>query len=264
MEIVDEVKTRFCPRCERNLPLDCFARAKKRRDGIRAICKDCEGVIGKAKKNALREQVFDKLGHACARCQFSDKRALQIDHVFGGGNQEHSEISNPQKFLRKVLGDTQGLYQILCANCNWIKRAEQREERKAAPFTPEEIEKILQTNHGKPISEDTRKRISEAGKGKPAWNIGVPAWNRGLPRPDALKEKLSQIAIKIHADRSPAERSKLARDRDSKMTPDQRSERARRGAATQAAKSPEEKAETNRKSQATKKANREASYKPSE
>jgi len=228
--------TRFCPRCERNLELNGFSRAPERRDGIRSICKDCEGVILKARRTALKEQIFDKLGHACSRCGFSDKRALQIDHVFGGGNQEHAEIKNSDKFMKKVLADAEGLYQILCANCNWIKRMEKLEHRKQTPFTPEEIEKILQSNYGKPISEDTRRRISDAGKGKIPWNVGVPAWNRGVPRPDALKEKLSQIAIEIAANRTSEERSQIAKNREAKMTPEQRSEARRKAAATTEAK----------------------------
>ena len=230
-----EMRTRFCPRCERNLDFSNFSRAPKRRDGIRAICKDCEGVLWKAKTDSIKEQIYSKLGEACYRCGFSDKRALQIDHVFGGGNQEHLEIKNHLKFLKKVLSNEDGQYQILCANCNWIKRIELKEHRKQTPFTPEEIEKILQTNYGKPISEDTRDRISEAGKGKVPWNVGVPAWNRGVPRPDELKNRLSQIATKIHADRPFEERSRLAKERDSKMTPEQRSERARKAAATKKA-----------------------------
>lgn len=224
--------TKFCPRCERDLDLSCFGRAKKRRDGIRAICKDCERVIGGAKRKALKEQVYDKLGHVCCRCGFSDKRALQIDHVYGGGNQEHSEIKNVDKFLKKVLEDSEGLYQILCANCNWIKRAEGFEHRKQLPFTPEEIERILQSNYGKPISADTRQRISEAGKGKPAWNIGVPAWNLGIPRPPELKDKLSQLARERAANQTPEERSAIAQKREEARTPEQKSDQRKKAAET--------------------------------
>jgi len=228
--------TRFCPRCERTLPLSKFHKAKSRRDGIRSICKDCERVLGSARLAALKEKVYDKLGHVCFRCGFADKRALQIDHVFGGGNKEHAEITNKEIYLKKVLDDTEGLYQILCANCNWIKRAENQEIAHPMPFGVEMVEKILQSNYGKPISEDTRRRISDAGKGKIPWNVGVPAWNRGVPRPDALKEKLSQIAIEIAASRTPEERSQIAKNREAKMTPEQRSEARRKAAATTEAK----------------------------
>lgn len=187
--------TKFCPRCERDLEFDNFAKAQRRREGLRATCRDCESVIWKAKITKLKEQIYDKLGHVCCRCSFGNKKALQIDHVFGGGNQEHDEIKNHYSFLKKVLEDTGGLYQILCANCNWIKRAEKLEHRKPVPFTPEEIEKILQTNRGKPISDATRKRISDAGKGKPAWNKGIPAWNRGIPRTEEEKATISAACL---------------------------------------------------------------------
>lgn len=250
--------TKFCSRCERELDFSCFSKAQKRRHGLRAACRECEGILSKARKDAIKEKIYDKLGHVCSRCTFSDKRALQIDHVFGGGNQEHAEIKNPIKFLTKVLEDTEGNYQILCANCNWIKRVEQREHVKPRPYTAEEIEKILTPNPKGVVSEGTRQRLSEAGKGREPWNTGLPAWNRGVPRPPELKEKLSQIATEVQAKKSPEERSRIAKQRDLNMTPEQRSERARKGSATQAAKTPEQKVETSRKSQATKKANREA------
>ena len=232
MENTSEEKTRFCPRCERTLPLNGFSRAPERRDGIRSICKNCEGVLGKARTESLKQQIYDKLGNSCCRCGFSDKRALQIDHVNGGGNQEHSEIKNHLKFLKKVLEDADGNYQILCANCNWIKRIELKEHRKQNPFTSEEIEKILQSNYGKPVSGATRKRLSDAGKSYEHQKTGLPAWNRGVPRPDELKERLSQIAAEIQAARPAEERQRIARERDANMTPEQRSDRAKAGAET--------------------------------
>lgn len=51
----------------------------------------------------------------------SDKRCLQIDHVFGGGVQERKKLGSKARYL-KVLNDQSGVYQLLCANCNWIKR----------------------------------------------------------------------------------------------------------------------------------------------
>mgnify|MGYP001577497613 FL=1 len=75
-----------------------------------------------------REAVYAKFGNKCAHCGFADKRALQIDHVHGGGAIEGRKIGSHQdKFYRKVLADTEGRYQLLCANCNWIKRAAGRE-----------------------------------------------------------------------------------------------------------------------------------------
>jgi hypothetical protein len=63
------------------------------------------------------------LGGKCVHCGFSDWRALQIDHIHHvGKNREKQNVIN-NKIL---MGETED-YQLLCANCNWIKRHEERE-----------------------------------------------------------------------------------------------------------------------------------------
>ena len=76
-------------------------------------------------KDKVRDQVYDILGHECARCGFKDKRALQIDHVDGKGYKER--WLGPLGICHKVIDSGGQDYQILCANCNWIKRGENRE-----------------------------------------------------------------------------------------------------------------------------------------
>lgn len=43
-----------------------------------------------------------------------------------------------------------------------------------------------------PISEETRKKLSDAKKGQVPWNKGKPAWNRGIPRPEEEKKRISE------------------------------------------------------------------------
>ena len=74
----------------------------------------------------LRERVFDVLGSFCVHCGFTDVRALQIDHRYGGGNAERKRITGVEAFYRRVIKHPEQ-YQILCANCNWIKRYENGE-----------------------------------------------------------------------------------------------------------------------------------------
>jgi hypothetical protein len=69
----------------------------------------------------LRAAIFALLGDICVQCGFADKRALQIDHKHGGGCKERKRIGD-YKVLKRVLEHPEE-YQILCANCNWIKRA---------------------------------------------------------------------------------------------------------------------------------------------
>ncbi|MBN2263072.1 MAG: hypothetical protein JW735_09170 [Prolixibacteraceae bacterium] len=70
----------------------------------------------------LRLKVIEKLGGKCKHCGFDDPRALQIDHVNNDGYTERNLITTRVTYLNKVLKDKSGKYQLLCANCNWIKR----------------------------------------------------------------------------------------------------------------------------------------------
>lgn len=69
----------------------------------------------------LRKEVHTVLGDKCNICGYDeDFRALQIDHPKGNGRQERRRIGW-YKFYNKVLENPE-MYQLLCANCNQIKR----------------------------------------------------------------------------------------------------------------------------------------------
>jgi len=81
----------------------------------------------------LREATLKALGQKCIRCGFNDWRALQIDHINGNGKKDRESFDNNKLFLKNVLQDfvNEGnKYQLLCANCNWIKRHENNENAK--------------------------------------------------------------------------------------------------------------------------------------
>ena len=75
-----------------------------------------------------RAAALELLGGCCARCGFTDSRALQIDHVHNDGYADRKRWSAGTAHLRIVAsilaGTDTGRYQVLCANCNWIKKAE--------------------------------------------------------------------------------------------------------------------------------------------
>lgn len=81
------------------------------------------------KLGEIKNKIFDKLGNSCKKCGYSDKRALCIDHKNGGGYKEIRSLT-VFNYYKKVLEDTSDSYQILCHNCNWIKRSENNEVRK--------------------------------------------------------------------------------------------------------------------------------------
>jgi len=85
-------------------------------------------------RRKLKEEIFNLLGNKCVRCGFNDTRILQIDHVNGGGTKEFRKFNNRWAcdYLKHVLEEVKkgtGKYQLLCPNCNWIKRIENKEDR---------------------------------------------------------------------------------------------------------------------------------------
>lgn len=79
-----------------------------------------------------RLEAIAVLGGICTSCGFSDPRALQIDHINGGGTKEIKKIVGAYysiKVIKSVL-NKERKYQLLCANCNWIKADENSENNK--------------------------------------------------------------------------------------------------------------------------------------
>lgn len=76
-----------------------------------------------------RQEIIAHLGGKCVRCGFSDWRALQVDHINGGGGKDRQSCGSAFAYYRKILADDSSTYQLLCANCNQIKRMENNEHR---------------------------------------------------------------------------------------------------------------------------------------
>ena len=90
---------------------------------------------GKKYREKIRLEVFKLLGNKCSNqnCLVTggcrDIRCLQIDHVNGGGLKERHSFSG-SKYASVVLSKIRSgskEYQLLCANCNWIKKHENGE-----------------------------------------------------------------------------------------------------------------------------------------
>lgn len=75
----------------------------------------------------VRLQALIFLGGKCVRCGLNDMRVLQIDHINGGGTKENKRI-HARGISMKVMEEPEK-YQVLCSNCNWIKRWERGENK---------------------------------------------------------------------------------------------------------------------------------------
>lgn len=77
---------------------------------------------------ALKQEVYAHYGGGCRRCGFGDIRALSIDHINGGGNRHRKEIGRGNSFWRWLKKNNYPSgFQILCMNCQFIKRYENKE-----------------------------------------------------------------------------------------------------------------------------------------
>ena len=106
--------------------------------------KNLQAARAAVRKNgrALHGKAIAALGGRCANpdCRWinedgsrgcTDPRCLQIDHVNGDGADDRRFFKHILSFYRFVIKNgSQGKYQALCANCNWIKRSINREHPK--------------------------------------------------------------------------------------------------------------------------------------
>lgn len=132
-------KKSHCRACDE--PLSCDNRYSSQN-----ICKKCYAEMHKAISRRRREDdpkkmsehvrqsnaktkelVFMHYGNgkiACQNCGFDDIRALSIDHLNGGGRQHRKQIGGggqkTYNWLKK--NNYPAGYQILCMNCQFIKR----------------------------------------------------------------------------------------------------------------------------------------------
>lgn len=94
-------------------------------------------VSSKKQRAKIKSEIITILGGKCSNpnCLVpngcSDIRCLQIDHINGGGKRErrgHQDRgSHYYRDILKKLEHGSKDYQLLCANCNWIKRFENHE-----------------------------------------------------------------------------------------------------------------------------------------
>ena len=97
------------------------ARAEQQQARRKRIGRPAVREQERSDNDRLLEKVLDQYGRKCGRCGFdSDIRILQLDHINGGGNQERRKIGT-RGIRRKALENPEQ-YQLLCPNCNWIKR----------------------------------------------------------------------------------------------------------------------------------------------
>lgn len=120
-----------CNTCLVVKPYSDFNNTPRGVGGVRGSCRLCENEkrarYVRAKQATDRQQAIEIMGSKCCDCGFSDPRALQFDHIDGGGQAERRSGQNNHWVVRQILKGNTEPFQLLCANCNWIKRHESNE-----------------------------------------------------------------------------------------------------------------------------------------
>ena len=93
-------------------------------------------VKEKNRRSKARLAIINLLGAECVKCGFRDLRALQLDHIHGEGSKDNKKRRSSTYYtnLLKNPKETFLKFQILCANCNWIKRYENQEAKHTFPY----------------------------------------------------------------------------------------------------------------------------------
>ena len=118
-------ETKWCPRCEDDLPISDFYKNIGRGDGLSGICVECHRKECVAYQLKIRQEQLALFGSKCGRCGFDDVRALEIDHVVSVGAAKVRVVWT-RKFVN-YLRDHMEDFQLLCANCHAIKTKESGE-----------------------------------------------------------------------------------------------------------------------------------------
>jgi hypothetical protein len=140
--------TKLCRHCGEIKPREAFTIHTNTKDGLQPWCNDCKNERRRwARKNKVgfyatereryhdqhnltcrklywkyRNKVFEHYGARCNKCGFTDPRALSIDHVNGDGAEHRRRLNGVNLCKAVVRENYPKSYQILCMNCQMIKK----------------------------------------------------------------------------------------------------------------------------------------------
>jgi hypothetical protein len=164
------METKCCTKCKRVLPITDFYKCNRTKSGLQFRCKQCTNEWqkefrhsltpeqrkryngyshkykdthpGKHSEDAAKRNLRDKkevFSHyengeiKCRRCGITDIRCLTLDHINGGGAQHRKQIGQGVRVYKWARHNNYPpIFQVLCMNCQFIKRSENKEWGKYA------------------------------------------------------------------------------------------------------------------------------------
>lgn len=174
--------TKPCSKCKKERPVSDFGLDRQRRDLLTPECRPCRNEAGREVRLRRRANAVAALGGECVECGYDkDIRALQFDHINGGGGKERKSGIIGAAFENAIIRGERDDIQLLCANCNQIKMFESGERIGKRVY-----ERHVQTTrtvrpHGRSTAA-SRARTSEISKA--AWDDPDRAVRMTLAGPD--------------------------------------------------------------------------------
>ena len=120
-----------------------------------------------------------------------EKYKITIVKAFG----DPDECVHAENYM---IRDHMQLKDGLCLNRAYFCGDEKVFSRVGTHHSEETRKRISETLKGRPLSEETKKKMSMFKKGHPVWNKGIPSWNKGIHHTEEAKQKISKAKkIKI-------------------------------------------------------------------
>jgi hypothetical protein len=123
-------KSKYCPKCKKWYAASTsFYANRSRRDGLATYCKSCHNEVSIAEAQSVRLRAIEHLGGVCLHCGYSaNVQALTFDHINGDGYLERKLGIRPSNArLSQQILDGRDDIQLLCCNCNQIKKVANEE-----------------------------------------------------------------------------------------------------------------------------------------
>lgn len=153
------METKKCNKCGKEQPISEFDKHNSTKDKRQTWCRTCKNARRRERRRAKEGCYKDEyknnrdkhlaicrrrnerykqtiISHyspdmKCCKCGFNDMRALSIDHINSDGAKHRKEIGSGNSLYCWLLRNNfpEG-FQVLCMNCQFIKRHEECEYRK--------------------------------------------------------------------------------------------------------------------------------------
>lgn len=129
-----------CRKCKMFKNFSEFYKSKKGLFGYNRLCKICDNELYKKCRINYRNNHYKykkkfiiiahySMGEMCCReCKYNNIKGLQVDHINGNGAEHRRTFKySSQLYDWLIKNNFPDGFQILCANCNTVKKIENKE-----------------------------------------------------------------------------------------------------------------------------------------